>query len=347
MGRNVKHLRVLVLIRTGLEPPTSIEGLSDDELQVAPWKTEYDVVTTLEELGHETRLLSVHNDLGIIQDAVEDWKPHIGFNLLEEFRGVALYDQNVVSYLELLGVPYTGCNPRGLIIARDKALSKKLLAYHRIPVPEFSVFRRGQRLKRTRRLRFPLLVKSTVEDASLGISQASLVRDEENLASRTSFIHDHCGTDAIAEEFVDGRELYVGVLGNKRLEVFPIWEFLFKNKPEQMPLIATARAKWNVKYQKKWGVDTREAEDLPEDVIREIRQKCKRIYRILGLSGYARLDFRLRSGGELVFLEANPNPNLAYGEDFAESAEKKDLAYERLIQRILNLGLRWQPVQTP
>ncbi|MHC4600092.1 MAG: D-alanine--D-alanine ligase family protein [Planctomycetota bacterium] len=342
----MKTLRILILVRKGLEPPDSIEGMSDDEIQGAPWKTEFDVLATLEELGHKVRVLPVFSDLDVIREGVEAWKPHIAFNLLEEFRGIALYDQNVVSHLELLGVPYTGCNPRGLMIARDKALSKKLLAFHRIRVPDFAVYARGRRNTRTRKLdKYPLLVKSAVEDASLGISQASLVKEEGGLKERVTFIHDHTGTDAIAEEFIEGRELYVGILGNRRLEVFPIWEFLFKNKPDSMPLIATARAKWSVKYQKKYGVDTRAAKDLPEPLVRKIVHHCRRIYRILGLTGYARLDFRLREDGTLFFLEANPNPNLAFGEDFAESAEKKGLAYNRLIQRILNLGRRWKPVK--
>jgi D-alanine-D-alanine ligase len=121
-----------------LVPPDSIEGLKEEE--IAPWKTEYDVTATLENMGHEVRPLGVSTDLGVIREALEQLKPHITFNLLEEFRDIATYDQHVVSYLELLGVPYTGCNPRGLTIARDKALTKKILAYHRINVPKFHVF---------------------------------------------------------------------------------------------------------------------------------------------------------------------------------------------------------------
>jgi D-alanine-D-alanine ligase len=346
MGGDVRSLRVLVLIREGLEPPDSIEGMSNEDLMAAPWKTEYDVVATLEELGHRTKILPLYSDLAVLRETIEEWKPHITFNLLEEFRGIALYDQNVVTFLELLGLPYTGCNPRGLMIARDKALSKKLLAFHRIPVPKFMVFQRGRRNRQTRRLdTFPFLVKSVVEDASLGISQASLVKNENGLSERVDFIHKHTGTDAIAEEFIEGRELYVGVLGNRRLEVFPVWELLFKNKPDNMPLIATARAKWSVKYQKKYGIVARAADDLPDPLVKQITQKCKRIYRILELSGYARLDFRLRDDGTLFFLEANPNPDLTFGEYFADSAEKKDISYDTLIQRILNLGRRWKPIR--
>ena len=345
MGRAVKKLRVLALIREGLKPPESLDGMSDDEIQAAPWKTEYDVVVTLGELGHEVRTLEVYSDLGVVRAAIEEWKPHLAFNLLEEFSGIALYDQNVVSYLELMGVPYTGCNPRGLVVARDKALSKKLLAYHRIHVPDFAVFPAGRRAKRPKRLSFPLIVKSVTEDASLGIAQASRVTDDAGLAERVRFVHERTGAHAMAEEFIEGRELYVGVLGNDRLEVLPVWELVFKNKPEAAPLIATARAKFNVEYQKKWGVDSGPAKGLPNGAAERLQRLAKRIYRHLGLSGYARLDFRLAADGRLYFLEANPNPQVAYGEDFAESAEKKGIGYNPLIQRILNLGLRWRPMR--
>lgn len=337
----MKKKRILVLVREGLEPPDSIDGMSNDEVYVAPWKTEYDVVVTLRELGYQVRVLGIFDELAALREIINEWKPHVAFNLLEEYAGKVLYDQNVVSYLELMGVSYTGCNPRGLIIARDKALSKKLLAYHRIRVPKFAVLPRGHRIRRPKNLGFPLFVKSVMEDASFGISQASLVKNDDALADRVRFVHESTGKDAIVEEFVEGRELYVGVIGNKRLLTFPVWELLFEKKPDDQPLIATARAKWNLRYQKKWGIISRRAKDLPEELTEKIQQRSKQIYRHLGLSGYARLDFRLNQNGVLYFLEANPNPQLAYGEDFAESAEKMGIPYEKLIERIISLGLRW------
>ncbi len=340
MGGDVRKLRVLTLVGQGLEPPKSVADLSDDDIETAPWKMEYDVISSLRELGHEVHVRGVHSDLTVIRTAIDELEPHIAFNLLEEFGGLAFLDQNVVIYLELKQLRYTGCNPRGLMIARDKAISKKLLAYHRIRVPEFAVFRIGRRVRCPKRLRFPLFVKSVIEDASFGISRASLVQDEESLIKRVAFVHEHVGSDAIAEQFIDGRELYVGVLGNQRLEVFPTWELLFTRKDDETPLIATAQAKWNLKYQKKWGVTSRAAQDLAPDLVRRIQQHSRRIYRILGLSGYARIDFRLTKDDSLYFLEANPNPALTYGEDLAESAELKGIPYERLIQRILNLGMR-------
>lgn len=231
------------------------------------------------------------------------------------------------------------------MIARDKALSKKLLAYHRIRVPMFCVFPYGRKTRRPKRMKFPLFVKSAVEDASFGISQASLVEDDKKLYERVAFVHQHTGADAIAEEFIDGRELYVGVIGNHRLDVMPVWELLFEKKSDNTPLISTAAAKWNLNYRKKWGVTSRAARDLPEGLTEQIERRCKRIFHILSLNGYARFDFRLDSSNKLYFLEANPNPALSYGEDFSESAEKKNISYENLIQRIINLGLRWKPIR--
>ncbi len=334
----MKKARILALMDKDLVPPASIEGLTNEE--IAPFKTEYDVTSALHKLGHEVYPLGVSSDLGVIRQAIEEWKPHIVFNLLEEFSGEAVFDQNVVSYLELLRLPYTGCNPRGMLLARDKALSKQILSFHRIRVPDFAVFPQGRAIKRPRKLKFPLIVKSLVEEASLGISKASLVDDDDKLTERVRFIHNSIGTDAIAEQFIEGREFYVGVIGNHRLQIFPIWELTFTNVSEDTPLIATAKVKWDYQYQKKLGVKTAEAKDLDSTAREQIGRMCKRIYRCLGLCGYARIDLRMDGEGRVYVLEANPNPQLADGEDFAESAHASGVEYRQLIQRIVTLGLR-------
>jgi D-alanine-D-alanine ligase len=335
-----KKLRILVLMHEDLVPPESIEGLSEKE--IAPWKTEYDVVVTLQEMGHEVLPLGVASDLGVLRDAIEEFKPHVTFNLLEEFHGVAVYDQHVVSYLELMKKRYTGCNPRGLMLAHDKALSKKILAFHRIPVPDFMVLPLGRKVRMPRRLDYPLLVKSLTEEGSVGIARASLVIDENLLRERAEFIHRQLQTDAIAEQYIPGRELYVGVTGNQRLQVFPIWELLFTNLPDDAPFIATAKVKWDESYQKKLGVKTEAAKNLPDVIEQKILRLSKRAYRALNLTGYARMDFRLTPDGGIFLLEANPNPQLSYGEDFAESAEAAGFSYEELLQRIINLGLSYR-----
>lgn len=334
-------LRILVLVHRHLIPPDVVpEGI---DLVSAPWRTEYDVITTLRAMGHEVRALGVHDDLGDIRRASAEWKPHIAFNLLEGFDDITIFDQNVVSHLELLKLPYTGCNPRGLLIARDKSLSKKLLAYHRIAVPEFEVFRIGRPVKRIKRLSFPVIVKSLTQEASIGISQASVVDTQEKLMERVAFIHESIGTAAIVEQYIEGRELYVGIIGNQVLQSLPVWELFFTNMPADARRIATDRVKWSVKYQKKYGIDGGQAKELPESMCQGIQHVCKRAYRALELSGYARIDLRLDEAGTVWVLEANPNPQIARGEDFAASAEKVNIAYDALLQRIVNLGLRWQP----
>jgi D-alanine-D-alanine ligase len=336
----LKPQRVLTLVHKGLEPPDE----APDQLtaSTASWRMEYDVVRTLKVLGHEVRVIGVHDDLTPIRATMDDFKPTITFNLMEAFDDVVVFDQNVVSYLELLKVPYTGCNPRGLTLSRDKGLAKKLMAYHRIPVPDFLVVPLGNKVKLPKRLQFPLIVKSLTYESSTGISQASVVENEDQLIKRVQFIHDTIMTPAIVEQFIDGRELYVGVLGNDRLQTFPVWEMSFSKMPENNWKIATERVKWSVKYQKKHGIDTAVA-TLPDDVSARVQHLAKRVYRALDLSGYARIDLRMKADGELSVIEANPNPQLAHGEDFAESAQRAGVTYAKLIERIIGLGLQWQP----
>ncbi|GJL64864.1 MAG: D-alanine--D-alanine ligase [Nitrospirales bacterium] len=336
----MRKLRVLTLMHEDLVPPVNLEGV---DLATVEWKTEFDVITTLRDMGHDVRVVGVRDELDVLREAVADFKPHIAFNLLEEFNGFGGFDQNVVSYLELVGVPYTGCNPRGMVLTRDKGWSKKILTYHGILCPKFVVFSLGRLVKWTDEIPFPVIVKSISEEASLGISQASIVDDAEKLEERVKFIHDSIGSSAIVEQFIEGRELYVGVLGNKRLQVFPVWELILKNLPDDVHRVATQRVKWSVKYQKKYGITSQEAKGLSKTMAGKIQRLAKKAYGILGLNGYARLDFRLASDGKLYFLEANPNAQIAFGEDLAESAERAGLSYENLLQRVLNLGLRWKP----
>ena len=332
-----RRLRVLVLLETGTKPPDDLESLSEQERH--NFKTENDLLTTLSALGHEVRTLEIKHELAPIREALEEWKPHVVFNMIEAFFGLRELDQHVVSYLELLRVPYTGCNPRGLVLARDKALAKKILTYHRVHVPRFDVVHSGRRVRRSKALTYPLIVKSLTEEASVGIAQASVVWDDAELDARVRFIHDSITGDALIEEFIDGREIYVGVLGNKRLTVLPPWELFFENTAPGAVAIATERVKHNLAYQAKHGISEGEA-DLDPTVRAKLVSVAKRIYRNLSLDGYARLDFRLRADGTAFFIEANPNPEIARQEEFAQSALKAGIKYERLIETIVSLGVR-------
>jgi len=331
-------LRLLVLLSQELMPPETIPDGIEKEKQ--PWRTEYDVITTLKSMGHDVYPVGLASDLAVIAKAREEHKPHIAFNLLEDFEGQALFDQHVVSYLELLKQAYTGCNPRGLTLAHDKALTKKILSYHRIAVPGFAVFPVGQKVVRPQRLKFPLFVKSVVEEGSVGISQASVVNDDTKLAERVEFIHRQTNNHAIAEQYIEGREIYVGVIGNRKLQTYTPWELVINNLPEGALNIATGRLKWNPAYQKKVGLVTKPA-DLSPDLERDLALLSKRIYRHLCLSGYARLDYRMTNNGKFYLLEANPNPQIAINEDFADSAAHSGLKYAQLLQKIITLGLSY------
>jgi len=334
----MRPLRVLVLSHPELIPPESVEGRSERELH--EWKTVSSVTAALKAAGHDVRALGVQLELQPIRDEIDEWKPHVVFNLLEEFHGQTAYDQNVASYLELLRVPYTGCNPRGLMLARGKDLSKTLVAYHRIATPTFHVFPMRRKVRRPPRLQFPLIVKTLSEDASRGIAQASVVNSDEKLIERVDFIHERIGTAAIAEQYIEGRELYVGVLGNERLRVFPVWELEFGESSTRANRIATARVKHDPVYQERRGILQGPAEDLAPELAARIQRIAKRIYRTLALDGYARIDFRLSAESVPYFLEANPNPEIAIHEEFAEAADYDGLDYTALLERILALGIR-------
>jgi D-alanine-D-alanine ligase len=245
-----------------------------------------------------------------------------------------------VAYLELMRIPYTGCKPRGLMLARGKDLSKTLAHYHRIPVPAFAVFPMRRKVRRPARLALPLIVKSVSEDSSVGISQASVVDTDEKLAQRVAFIHEQIGTAAIAEQYIEGCELYVGVLGNNRLRVLPVWELKFGTMGGQGARhIATEKVKHDLSYQERVGIVDGPAKDLTPEVSARIQGIAKRIYRTLGLDGYARIDFRLSADGTLYFIEANPNPEIAKSQEFATAARHDGLDYPALLHRILALGI--------
>jgi D-alanine-D-alanine ligase len=336
----MRRLRTLVVVHASLVPPESLEGHSDKEIE--EWRTEYDVTTTLRKLGHDVRCIGVLDSLTELRSAVADWEPDIVFNLLEEFDGIVTYDQHVVAFLELLRQPYTGCNPRGLLLSRDKSLCKQLLAYHRIATPRFTVYRRGARLQVPKKQRFPLFVKSTVEDASLGIAQASVVEDLARLKERIGFVHEQVKSDALVEEYIEGRELYVGVMGNERLTRLPVWEMVFGSMPESLAAIATRKVKWDKRYQARYGITTHAAVDLPPPVLTALDRLSRRIYRALGMSGYARMDFRLTPHGDVYVLEANANPNLEAAEDFAAAAGAAGTPYGQLLERLIDLGLKYR-----
>jgi D-alanine-D-alanine ligase len=335
-----KPLRVLVLAHEDLVPPARVPPGTD--LERAPWKTEHDVLGALRRLGHEATCAGVAHDLDALRDALRRSRPHVVFNLLEEFHSAPVYDGHVVAFLELARQRYTGCNPAGLALARDKALSKEILAQHGVLVPPFAVLRRGRRPRRPAGLAFPLVVKSLTDDGSLGIAQASLVRDDRALRDRAAFVHESLLADAIAEGYVEGREVSVGLMGNGRPRALPPWETRFTRRAPGQPAIATERVKWDPDYRLRHGIESGPARGLPPAVRRRVLEAGRRTYAALRLTGYARVDLRVTPEGRAVVLEANPNPQIARGEDFADSARAAGLSYAALLDRLVRQALAYR-----
>lgn len=333
-----RKLRILLLTDEGVVPDKPRLDLSGQDAEIR--KTEYDVMEALQRLGHEVSCVGVGSELTAIGSAIERGQPHIAFNLVEQFADLRVFAQHVVSYLELRKQKYTGCNPRGLTISRDKALTKKILAYHRIAVPRFAVFMPRRKIVVSNRFRFPLIVKPPTEEGSEGIAQASLVHNAEKLAERVVFIQEKMNSAALVEEFIAGREIYVGIYGNGRLTTLPPWELTMDNLPTGAPIIATDRAKWDPAYQRRIGLRSGPA-DLDDRTAKDLERLSKRIYRLLSLSGYARLDYRRHEDGRFYLLEANPNPQIARDEDFAISAKHAGMEYEDLLQKLVTLGLSY------
>jgi D-alanine-D-alanine ligase len=309
-------------------------------MKTEEWKTEANVMSALGGLGHTAEHLAIFDDLDLVRQKLESFGPDVLFNLVEQFKNNPGFDQNIVSLLEMQGVPFTGCGAIGLVLCKHKGISKKILGYHGIHAPNILLIPRGRRIARLKTPKFPILVKPVKDEASYGISQASFVQTEEQFRERVAFIHEKHDADVIAEEYIEGRELYVSIMGNVRLTVFPIRELVFREVPPNEPKIATYNAKWDEEYRKRWGLQNQFAEELDPALVAQIEQTCKRIYRLLTIDGYARIDLRLTAENKLYFIEANPNPHLAADEDFAQAAEKAGLPYPQLIDRIIRHGIK-------
>ena len=336
-------MKILVLVHHELIPPEKFA--SKEEWASSPCNTEFDVVSHLKKAEHEVEVLGVKDELKPIRETVDKFKPKIVFNLLEEFAGEAEFDQNVVSYLELLDVPYTGCGPRGLMLARDKSLAKKILSYHKIPTPEFAVFKkRHKNFQLPDNLEFPLFVKALNEEASLGITQDSIVNTQEQLEERINYFRNNFSTDVIVENYIEGREIYVGVLGNLRLEVLPPQELFFKKTSERVPKIATSKVKWDLKYRKKYGISTGRAKNLSDELLQKIEGVCKDSYNALEINGYARMDLRIDEHENVYVIEANPNPDIGFQEELSDAFESTGKTYIELLEKVLSLGVSWNNI---
>ncbi len=344
-------MRILVLFdvhrRIAKGETFSVRSLRTEEEK----PTEADVLACLRKLGHEVETLAVFDDVKAVLEERDAFKPDVVFNLCETFFSDRAHEPNIPALLELMKVPYTGAGPDALMLCKDKALAKKLLSFHRVRVARFVVSARERPLRHLKRFSYPAFVKPIGEEASDGIALASLAKNEEEVLERARFLHERFESDALVEEYVDGRELYLGVLGNKRLTVFPPREIFFGQAPsgaaepqsaDDAPKFATAKAKWDEGYRKKWKIRNGPAGPLPQGMERRLAELARRVYRILNIRGLGRIDVRLTASGDVVVIEANPNPSLAKDDDFAQAAAQVGIGYEALIQKILENALRWK-----
>lgn len=331
-------MKILILFDVA-RPADPNETFSARSLKEEDKPTEADVLRCLKRLGHDVETLAVFDNVTDIVEKLKAYAPDIVFNLSESFYQDRSHEPNIPALLELMKVRYTGSGPEALLLCKDKALAKKVLAYHHVRSPHFVVSHRGHPLRRLRRFAYPAFVKPASEESSDGICQASFVREEHEAIARARFIHQKFNCDALIEEYIEGRELYVSVLGNHRLTVFPAREIVFEQVPEDAPKFATFHAKWNDAYRKKWGIKNGPAKELPGGVQEHLANLARKVYRLLKIRGFARVDVRLTPTGEVFLLEVNPNPSLAADEDFARSAADGGVVYDSLIQEILNTAL--------
>jgi D-alanine-D-alanine ligase len=337
----LKKARVLVLFDTDGEPPAS----QDYKKQVESTdEAEFDVARALISKGHEVRLYGFRDNLDQLVAGLRAEPVDVVFNLSERFRGQSALDYTVAAVLEMLGFPYTGASSEGLMLARDKALTKKVFAYQGIRIPHFMVCARKSPIQRPSDLRFPLIVKPLDEDASVGIAQSSVVRDDDALKERVTFIHERFKTDAIVEEFIAGRELYIGVMGNgvsgnDRPVAFPPIEMVFGTDSTAESRIATFKAKWSVRYRESRGIQNEIAKNLSPEVRQRLAEVALRAYEAAGLRDYGRIDVRLAHDDAIYIVEANPNPYLAEGEDLAWAAEEGGHLYPDFIEKIAEMAI--------
>ncbi len=307
--------------------------------------TEKDVFIALKSLGHDVSLLGIYNDISPLFEQIKENRPDVIFNMMEVFNDKTHLEKNMAAVLELLGIPFTGSSSGVLFLCNNKALSKKIFVFHKIKVSRFHTYYRGKRASMPPKFKLPAVIKPLCEEASRGISQASIVDNVEAFLERIKFIHDNMQMDAIAEEYIDGRELYVGVMGHKQITVLPPRELVFANIPEGEPRIATYKAKWDDDYRDKWGIKSIAASKLSEQVEAKIEDVCKRAYRALGMDSYVRFDIRLDANDVVYIIEPNANPCIAKIDEIAQSASKAGMSYDDLIQKLLDLALLRQQVE--
>ena len=259
------------------------------------------------------------------------------FNLTESYAGDDTKDMNIAAYLDLLDCPYTGAGPHAMYLAQDKSLAKKIFAFHGIKTPYFATSYRGK-LDHSHDIAFPLIVKPTSEDGSIGIDTGSVVGSVKELMERIHYIQEEFDSPALIEEYIEGREIYAAILGNDNPEVLPMVELDLSKLPKGTPKIAGKEVKWEKETEAYKVTKSAPAEDLDEATTKRLSETALSAYQALKLRDYGRIDMRLSKKGEVFVIEANPNPWLASTAEFAMAAKKAGRSYTQLIGEIIDLA---------
>jgi D-alanine-D-alanine ligase len=300
-------------------------------------EVEEEIAEALGKLGHRATLHALDGSIKSLH-ALARVDCDLVFNLAESFAGNDLADHCVAAYLELIDKRFTGAGSHGLLYAQDKGVAKKILEFHGIHTPVFARSFRG-RLDFSHDLEFPVIVKPAREDGSIGIEFNAVVSSIRELMERIDWLHAHFNSPVLIEEYVEGREMYVGVLGNDSPVALPVIELDLSKLPQGVPRIAGAEVKWA----KGTGVyrDTKSIipDDLPDDTMALLQTTALAVYQALELRDYARIDMRLRPDGRVAVIEANPNPWLASKAEFAMAARKAGRSYVQLVEEIVELAL--------
>jgi len=307
-------------------------------LNESDWITEKHVFETLTEIGHDVKLFGLYDDATSLTHELQTNRPDLVFNMCEAFKNDRDLEPSVISLIELFGIPYTGCGPMALYICKDKSLSKKLASFHDVNVPKFKVSQKKRPIKSLKDFVYPAIVKPLDSEGSEGIHQLSYVENESDALERIELIHTKHKSDVIIEEYIKGREIYMGVLGNEQLNVFHPWEVTFQKLPETMPKFATFKSKWDDDFRKKWGIKHLAAKGIDTALETRISDACKLIYKLFDMKGYGRIDLRLTDDDKFYFIEANPNPGIAKDEDFIGAAKFSGLSYSDILSKIVALS---------
>jgi D-alanine-D-alanine ligase len=318
------------------DPPPEKPGGKKPRKKKKPKEDREEIFDALVKLGHEpTYQLIDGRNQSLLAVARSD--SDLVFNLAESYAGDDTKDMNVAAYLDLLGCAYTGAGPHALYLAQDKALAKKIFAFHGIKTPYFATSYRGK-LDHSHDISFPLIVKPTSEDGSIGIDKSSVVGSVKELMEKIHYIHQEFDSPALIEEYIEGREIYAAILGNENPEALALVELDLSRLPEGTPRIAGKDVKWETETEAYKVTKSAPAEDLDEETTRRLSETAVAAYQALKLRDYGRIDMRLTEKGEVFVIEANPNPWLASSAEFAMAGRKSGRSYSQLIGEIVDLA---------